>query len=212
MWKSGVSGEFRYLACATFSRARPPKAMTRPDRSAIGKHHAVAEAIVRNRNILAVDQQARFDHGLEARSLAGQMIAQRESPAGGEAEAELALHRGRYAALGEIGPSPAAGPACQLGLEKGGGRLDDFMERSALLLVRLRLRIGFRQGKSGLAGEPLDRFGKTQTLGRHDEIENVAVAARGKIEPGHFLVVDEKGRRLFRAERRERLSFACPIS
>ena len=47
------------------------------------KHHAVAEAIVGHGNVLAADQQARFDHVLGGDALLAEMLLQREALAGG---------------------------------------------------------------------------------------------------------------------------------
>ncbi len=51
--------------------------------------------------------------------------------------------------------------------------------------------------------ETLDRVGERKPFCLHHKIENIAVFAGGKVEPGHFLVIDKKGRRFFRIEGRK---------
>jgi hypothetical protein len=63
-----------------------------------------------------------------------------------------------------------------------------------------------------LPGQPLHRFGKGHALGEHDEIENVAVLARGEIEPHRLLVIDEERGRLLLVERRQTLPFATRLA
>ncbi len=81
------------------------------------------------------------------------------------------------------------------------------MQPGAALFLLLRLRRDFRQRQAGIGGEPFDRFGKGEALGRHEKIEDIAVLARGEIEPGHFLVIDEERRRLFRGKGRQAAPF-----
>ena len=71
---------------------------------------------------------------------------------------------------------------------------------SARFSSRLRLGRDLRQGKPGVMGETLDRVGERKPFGLHHKIENIAVFAGGKVEPGHFLVIDKEGWRFFRVE------------
>src|ERR1700722_20507884 len=57
------------------------------------KYHAVAEPVVRNGDVLAMDQQARFDHRLGANTLGRKRIAQCAALGLGVAEPEALLHR-----------------------------------------------------------------------------------------------------------------------
>ena len=63
-------------------------------------------------------------------------------------------------------------------------------------------------GRPAIGGQPLDRLGEGEPLGLHQEIEDIAVLARGKVEPGHLLVVDIEGGRLLGVEGREAAPFA----
>ena len=72
--------------------------------AAIGdrEHHAVAETIIGDRDILAVHEEPRLDHRFERGALAGEMVAQGEFFGEPIAEPELALQRRGDAAIGEI--------------------------------------------------------------------------------------------------------------
>ena len=63
-------------------------------------------------------------------------------------------------------------------------------------------------GDAGLPRQPLDRLREAHAFGQHDEIENVAVLARGEVEPHRLLVIDEERRRLLLVEGREPLPLA----
>ncbi len=97
----------------------------------------------------------------------------------------------------------------QLSRKKIRREVEDLVQAGPLLLLRFGLRRDARQRQARLAGEALNRFGESQPLGFHDEVEDVAVFAGRQVEPGHLLVVDEKRRRPFRVERREPLPFAA---
>ena len=58
------------------------------------KHHPVAEPVIGNGDVFAVDQEARFDHRLGADALGGERVAQREALGRGIAEPKALLHRG----------------------------------------------------------------------------------------------------------------------
>src|SRR5215813_6818478 len=74
-----------------------------------------------------------------------------------------------------------------------------------MLLEREALGWGIAQAELDLRRRPLDRLGEGEPLGHHDEVENAAVLAGREIEPGHFLVVDEKRGRFLLVEGREPL-------
>ena len=57
------------------------------------KHHAVAEAVVGHRDVVAGDQQAGLDHVLDADALPAEMLLQRKALARRVAEAEFQLRR-----------------------------------------------------------------------------------------------------------------------
>ena len=108
MWKSGVSGEFRYFACAS-RRERPP-AEGDDAAAEIGdrEHDAVAEAVVGDGDVLAGDQQPRLDHLLLRDAGVGQMLLQRVAARRRIADAEALLGLRRKAALAQIGARLAA--------------------------------------------------------------------------------------------------------
>ena len=55
--------------------------------------------------------------------------------------------------------------------------------------------VGLRDRHARFLRQPLDRVGEAYTLGEHDELEYVTVLARGEVEPGALVVVDEEGGR-----------------
>ena len=69
-------------------------------------------------------------------------------------------------------------------------------------LARWQTDSGIRELELLVEGE-LRPLGEGEPLGHHHEIENVAVLARGEVEPHRLLVIDEKRRRLFLVEGRE---------
>src|SRR5262249_23922158 len=93
------------------------------------------------------------------------------------AEAEFQLRRGGNAAVEQIAAAARAGARGERRLEELRGKLDDFVQRLAALLLRLRLARHPRQRNAGLLRKPLHRFGKTHPFGEHQKIENVAVLA-----------------------------------
>src|SRR5262249_39181709 len=78
--------------------------------------------------------------------------------------------------------------------------LDDVVERLAPFVARLLRRRDLGQRDTGLRRKPLHRLGEGEPLGHHHKVENAAVLAGREIEPGHFLVVDEKRRRFLLVE------------
>ena len=118
MWKSSVSGEFRYFAGASGDSARPPKAMTRAARSRDRKHDAVAEPVVGDRNVVAVTTRPQASICSLVDALAGQKFLQRVAAVGRIAEAERLLRRRRQAAVAQIGARLGAVGGLQLLLEE----------------------------------------------------------------------------------------------
>ena len=177
--------------------------MTRLRRIGDGKDHALAEAVVGERDVLARNEQARLDHVLRRHAFLAEMLLEREALGGGVAEPELERRRRIDAAVGEIAARAGAGARGERGLEEFGRQLDDVDERlSALVAPGIGLGI-FRQRHARLLGEPLDRFRKRDPFGEHDEIEDVAVLAGGEVEPHRLLVIDEERGRALLIERRE---------
>src|SRR4029077_21141064 len=87
-------------------------------------------------------------------------------------------------------------------------QLDDIVERLAPRVARLILARNFRQRHAGHLRQALHGFRKADAFALHDEIEDAAVLARGKIEPGLLLVVHEERRCLLLVERRQALELA----
>ena len=175
------------------------------------KHHAVAEAIVRHRNVFAVHQQPGLDHVLGGNALRAERFLQREALGRRVADAEAQLRLRLDAAVGQIAARLGAGTGLQCRFKELRRKLDDVVQRLAPLLARLGLARGFRHRHARHRGEPLDRLGERHPLGLHHEIEDVAVLARGEIEPRRLLVVHEEGRRLLLVERREPLPLAARL-
>jgi hypothetical protein len=169
------------------------------------EHHAVAEAIVGHRNVLAGHQQARLDHVLGRNPLGAEMLLQGEALGRRVADAKLQLRLRLDAAVGEIAACLGAGAGRERRLEELRRELDHVVQGLAPFLARFRFRRGLRQRQARHRGEALDRLGEVHPLGLHQKIEDVAVLARGKIEPGLLLVIHEEGRRLLLVERRQPL-------
>ena len=124
------------------------------------------------------------------------------------AEPELELGRRMDAAVGEVAATARAGARSERRLEEFCRKLDDVVQGLAALFLRLRLPRQHRHGNAGLAGQPLDRLGEAHALGQHDKVEDVAVLARGEVEPHRLVVIDEERRRLLLVEGRQPLPFA----
>jgi hypothetical protein len=172
------------------------------------KYHPVAKAVIGNRDVLGGDQKPRLDHVLDGDFRGAEMLLERILLGGRIAEPELELRRGRNAAVGEIAAAARAISRRKRRFEKLGGKLDDVVERLSPLLMCGRFPRHHRHRHAGLPGQPLDRLGEAHALGEHDEVENVAVLARGEVKPHRLLVVDEEGRRLLLVERRQPLKLA----
>ena len=173
------------------------------------KHHAVAEAVERQRDVVACDQQARLHHVLGGNAVGAQMLLQRVALARRVAEAEFHLRGGIEAAVGEIAARLGAGLGGERGFEEFRRQLHDVVQRFAAGFARLVLARHFRQRHAGHLRQALDRLREADAFRLHDEVENAAVLAGGEIEPGLLLVVDEEGRRLLLVERRQALELAA---
>src|SRR5437016_3911488 len=136
------------------------------------------------------------------------MFLERETFGWGMAQAELHLRRRIEPAVGEITARLGARARGQRRLEEFRRQLDDVVERLAPFVARLFCRRDPGQRDTSLRREPLHRFGEGEPLGHHHEVENAAVLAGREIEPGHFLVVDEKRRRFLLVEGRKSLPLA----
>ena len=66
------------------------------------EHHAVAEAVVRHRDVIAVDQEPRLDHVFDRHALLAEMLLQRVTLVRRVAHAELELRRAVEPPVGEI--------------------------------------------------------------------------------------------------------------
>ena len=172
------------------------------------KHDAVAEAVVGHRNVVAGDQQAGLDHVLDRNAVAAEMLLQREALVWCVAEAEFQLRRRIEAAVGEIAARLGAGAGRQRRFKELRRQFHDVVERLAPRIALLVFARDLRQRHAGHLRQPLDRFREADAFRLHDEVEDRAVLARGEIEPGLLLVVDEEGRRLFLVERRQALELA----
>ena len=88
MWKSGVSGEFRYFAGTSALSARPAEGDHPPAQVGDREHDPVAEAVVGDLDVLAGHEQPGLDHHLDGHALAGEMVAQGEAVGRRIADAE----------------------------------------------------------------------------------------------------------------------------
>src|SRR5262249_56697698 len=89
------------------------------------KHHAVGEAVVGNRNVVAGDQQSRLDHVRGGYSGIAEMFLQCEAFRWCITQAELDLHRGIKPTVGEVTTRLCTRPRGERGLEKLRRQLDD---------------------------------------------------------------------------------------
>src|SRR5215831_8154934 len=111
------------------------------------------------------------------------MLLEREALGWGTAEAELHLRRRIEAAVGEVAARLGARARGKRRLEEFRRELDHVVEGLAPLLARLLLARDRGERQPGLRGQSLDRLGETEPLREHQKIEDVAVLARGEIEP-----------------------------
>ena len=131
------------------------------------KHHALAEAVERQGNILAGDEQAGLDHVLDRHALAAEIFLEREALRRRVAQAKARLRRRRDGAVGEIAARAGAGARLQALFEELGGELHHFVERLAARLALLLLGRGRRHRHSGETGQPLHRLAEREPFGLH---------------------------------------------
>ncbi len=173
------------------------------------KHHAIAEAIERHRNVVAGNQQAGFHHVLGRNAVRAEMLLQREAFARRVAKPEFQLRRRIEAAVGEIAACLRTHARGQRRFKKFRGDFHDVVQRLAPRIALLILARNFRQRHAGHLRQTFHGFGKADAFAFHHEIEDAAVLARGKIEPGLLLVVNKERRRLFFIERRQALELTA---
>ncbi len=179
------------------------------------EYHAIAKAVIRHRDILAGDDEAGLRHVLDRNFQGAEMLLERVLVGRRIAEAEFELRRCMDAAIEQIAATARAVSRSERRFEKFSGQLDDVVQGLAPFLMSGRLARHHRQRHAGLRREPLDRFREAHALGEHEKVENVAVLARGEVEPHRLLVIDEERRRLLLVERRQALSIRgrpCAIS
>ena len=144
------------------------------------KYHAIAEAVVGHRDVVAGNQQPGFDHVRGRYPFLAEALLEREALGRCIAHAEPDL-RGRIeTAVGEIAAGLGAGARGERRLEEFRRQLHDVVEGLAPLVAGLLRPRDRGQGKAGLAREPLHRLREAEPLGRHHEIENVPVLAEEK--------------------------------
>ena len=172
------------------------------------KHHAIAEAVIGQRDVVARHQKSGLDHVLDGNAERPQVLLQGKTFARRArriADAELKLRRRRDRAVAEITPSLGAVPGSQHVGKKFRRQFHDIVKRLAALLMACGIRGRGGHGHAGHRGQPLDGFRKGDPLGLHHEVEDVAVLAGGEIVIELLLVIDGKGRRLFLLEWRQSL-------
>src|SRR4029077_441126 len=103
------------------------------------KDHAVAEAIVGQRNVVAGDQQAGLDHVLVRDAERAEMLLESKTLGRRIADAELELRRRIERAIGEVAARLCAGARGERRLEELRGELDHVVQSAAAMLLRLRL-------------------------------------------------------------------------
>ena len=181
-----------------------------PARIADREHHPVAEAVIGDGNVGAADDEARFRHLLDGDALFRQSRAQGRPVVRRIAYAELLLDGDRQSAIGKIAARFGALGAVQHLLEEFRRELHDVIERGAQFLAPLVLfrNLGHRQPR--FLGEPLDRFGKSQSLLLGQEGEDVARSLAAETVIAAFAVIDMKRRCLFVVERAAGPEIATP--
>ena len=95
------------------------------------EHHAVAEAVERQRDVVAGNQQAGFHHVLDRDAVAAEMFLEREALVGRITETEFQLRRGIEGAVGKIAARFGAGARGKRGLEELRRQFHDVVQRLA---------------------------------------------------------------------------------
>ena len=99
------------------------------------KHQPMAEAVIGDGDVLAVDEQPRLDHRLHADALGGERVAQAVAVRRGVADAKMRLSRRRNLPPGEIVARIPALRALELPLKIFGRPIHDLRQGSALLIA-----------------------------------------------------------------------------
>jgi hypothetical protein len=159
--------------------------MTRPPRITDGEHHAVTEAVIANGVVILDRDQSRLDHLIKGNAFCCEFIAQPGPVIAGVADAEFLLDGGREITVREIAPRFGTVRGLQLRLKKFGGNFHDIIKACTRLLA-LNLSFGNdRHGQSGITGQLLHRFRKTQACLLDEEGEDITrrLAAKTVIAP-----------------------------
>jgi hypothetical protein len=189
LWKSGLSGPFRYLARACGIHGPAAEGQDAAAMVGDGEDDPVAETVVGRPALLRRDQQARLHQFAGLGALGDQVVFQSRAAGRRKAEPEARpLGFGQAAAL-QIGPRlPALGPA-QGRLEPLGRRVHPVGKPLALALLLGGAGVGGGHGQAGLGGQALDRLHEGEPLGLLQIGDQVAVLARGEVEELALLVV-----------------------
>ena len=142
------------------------------------EYHPVAESIVGNRDILAMDEEAGLDHLVGADPLGRERIAQRKALGRGIAERKALLDRGPKAAVGKIAARLGADRLLQVRFEHPRGKGQN-LDQARALLVLGGLRIALARHRNARhRGQSLDRLRKANAFGLPQEGEDVAMLPR----------------------------------
>ena len=172
------------------------------------EHHAVAETIIWDGDIVAADQHARPDHVDGREALFGEVLFQHRPAIWRKAETECDDGFALQAPPRDVSPRLGAVRSSQLLAEKLRRRRQHGIKPLAFVLDLDKAGLRLRRGRLGhrhacFLRQPLDGFGERQTLGRHQKLEDVAVLAGCKAVVEAFGIVDEKRRRPLLFERRQ---------
>jgi len=132
-----------------FFERTPAERNDAPARVGNRKHHPIAEAIIRHRNIVARDQEAGFHHVLDRNAVRTEMFFQRKAIAGRVAKAELQLRRRRDRAIGKIAARLGAIARGERVGEEFCSELHHIIQRFAALLEPLGIGCCRRQRQPG---------------------------------------------------------------
>ena len=169
-----------------------------------GKHHAAAEAIVGLAvAVVGLDGEPGLDDLVDRHVLALEVRQQAVARIRREAQAEIVDGRVLEAAAAQIVQALPADRQAQLLLEPARGLFDDLLQRRDALGALALDRRGARHRQVDLARQLLDRLGKRQALGLHDEAHGIALLVAAEAVEEALLVVDREGRRLLVVERAE---------
>ena len=208
MWKSGVSGELRYLAGDVLLQRAAAEGDDAAAQVGDREHDAVAEAVVGHRNVVAGDQQARPRPCPRPAALRAEVLLQREALGRRIAEPEFELRRRIEAAVGEIAARAGAGAATRASPRRISPRAPSRRAASCGAPRAPRLARDFRQRHAGHRGQPLDRLGKVTPSVSMTKSKMLPFLPEEKSNQA-LLVVDEERRRLLLVERRQALPLAA---